>query len=202
VKVLIAESSYPRDFYNRELDGNSVASLLSTICVEHELRYVLDFPHFEKAIKESIEKRCQIFHLSCHGDATGIALANNYQPTWDEFAQAFQQNEVAPPVLVMSSCCGAASQIGRAFEKQARRPKIIFGSTEPLNFSQYAVAWSILYHRFKTDGLVKSAARTALQHITATVHRSFVYRRWSGDQGKYLTYPASGLTYEVRELSS
>ena len=106
MKVIIIESSYPEDFYRRELDGNSVASLLNTIRIENELRYVLDFAHFKKAISEGMHRRFQILHLSCHGDETGVALADNYQPAWAEFAHAFQDSG-SPPVLVMSACCGA-----------------------------------------------------------------------------------------------
>lgn len=102
----------------------------------------------------------------------------------------------------MSACCGASSGIGKAFQEIDERPTIIFGSTEALDFSEYAVAWSILYHRFKTDGIRKPTAQLALQQITAVVHELFIYRRWDEKKKAYLRYPSSNKTFEVKEVST
>jgi hypothetical protein len=196
---MIAESSYPRDFYNKALDGVSVSSLLTTIKISNDLRFVLDFSHLRKCVKECYDKKFDVLHVSSHGDENGIALADNSCPTWDEFAKLFKGLEGHPTALIMSACCGASSGIGEAFGKIEAGPAIIFGSTEPLNFSEYAVAWSILYHNFKTKGLTRSSSQTALQQMTAVVHKSFVYRRWDGEKGRYLIYPSTRKKYEIKE---
>jgi len=185
-----------------ELDGLSVSSLLKTIGIENSVRLVLDLEHFHKAIEEAVDGEFNVFHLSCHGSDDGIALTDNTQPSWDEFVGAFQNVKRAPPVLVMSSCCGAASGLSDAFKNQKNRPKIIIGSTDSLEYSEYAVAWSILYHRFQTGGLKRSVAKIALQQITAVSHKSFVYRRWDDEGEKYLNYPGKNRTFEVQEVES
>ena len=163
--------------------------LLNTMGIKSTLSYVLDLDHLRRAIAECIDGKYQILHLSCHGDEKGIALADNHQPTWVEFAGAFQDMSASPIALVMSSCCGASSGIGRAFEDQARHPRIIFGSTDKLGFSQYAAAWAVLYYRFRTDGFKISAAKTALEQIADVVHSSFVYRRRDESTKRCLRYP-------------
>ena len=199
MKVLIVESSYPGDFYKRELDGVSVAGLLNTIRVKNELRFVLDAKHLKHAIEECARREFDVLHVSSHGDENGIALANNKGPTWDEFAGAFQQAPKAPKVLVMSSCCGASSGIGEAFASAEKRPGIILGSTKELSFSHYATAWAILYHNFRTKGVGRDSAQVALKQISAVVHKSFVYRRWDEGEAAYKVFPGHGVRYEVRK---
>ena len=60
----------------------------------------------------------------------GIALANNYQPSWDKFADLFQHHEWIPKACVMSACCGATSGIEDAFRNKPKKPGIIFGSSD------------------------------------------------------------------------
>ena len=177
MKVLIAESSYPEDFCQRELDGVSVAGLLDTIHVKNELRYVLDLTHLRRAVKECVDRGFDVLHVSSHGNDKGIALANDRGPKWDRFVSTFQHASKAPRVFVMSSCCGASSKIGAALTKASHRPEIIFGSTKNLGFSDYAAAWAIVCHRLQADGVSRDSARAALKQISAVVHESFVYRR-------------------------
>lgn len=107
---------------------------------------------------------------------------------------AFQYN---PTALVMSTCCGAASGLAEVFAKAKYGPAIIFGSTDALSYSEYCVAWAILYHQLDTNGVTMEAARVALQKITAVVSDKFVYRRWDEDRSRYLYYPLKGTSYEI-----
>ncbi|MFT8518981.1 hypothetical protein [Acetobacter syzygii] len=106
----------------------------------------------------------------------------------------------APPVLVMSACCGASSGIAKAFAKQKKHPQIILGSQKALSFSEYAAAWSILYHRFQSDNLDRNTAQLALKQIVAVVDKSFRYLRWDNEKEKFLQYPVSGKSYTVSEV--
>jgi hypothetical protein len=99
----------------------------------------------------------------------------------------------------MSSCCGASGSIGDAFRKVKHRPRIIFVSTTPLTYAEYCAAWAILYHRLTVEGVNRSAARTAMQHINAVVTHQFVYRRWNNETRSYAYFPAKNLTYTVQE---
>lgn len=201
MKVFIIESSYPRDFYTQKLDGVAAQGILNILGVENELRFVLDREHFEEAIADAKGLNCNLVHLSCHGDEDGIALANDYQPSWDKFADLFQENAWCPKALVMSSCCGATSGIRKAFQKKPRRPGIIFGSSDERSYGEYTVAWAILYHRFKKDGVNKDAAQQALKEIHAVVSDKFLYRRWSDSRREYRFYPGRSDRYAVTNTS-
>jgi hypothetical protein len=199
MKVFIIESSYPKDFYGRELDGIAAQGILNILGVRNELRFALDRRHFKKAIAEAKALNSTVIHLSCHGDQNGVALANNYQPTWEKFASFFQNNGWCPKALVMSSCCGATSGIRNAFKNKPKRPTIIFGSSDERSYGEYTVAWAVLYHRFKRDGIDKDSAQQALKEINAVVSDKFLYRRWSSSRHEYLSYPRKGEKYEITQ---
>ncbi len=202
MRVFIIESSYPKDFYQQKLDGIAAQGILNILSIPNQLRFTLDRKHFEKAIADAGAFGATLIHLSCPGDENGVALSNNYQPTWDKFADFFQQQEWCPKALVMSACCGATSGIQKAFQKKSRRPEIIFGSSDERSYGEYAVAWAILYQHFKTDGVDKNAAQQALKEIHAVVADTFLYRRWSGPQRQYLFYPGKGKKYRITEVKA
>jgi hypothetical protein len=202
MKVFIIESSYPKDFYGQKLDGVAAQGLLNILEIPNQLRFVLDLEHFEKAVAEAKASDCTVVHLSCHGDQDGIALADNHQSTWDAFAGLFQKNRWCPEALVMSACCRATSGIRKAFQNQARRPAIIFGSSDKRPYGEYTVAWAILYHRFKRDGISKDSAQQALKEINAVVSDKFLYRRWSTSQRQYRSYPGKGKKYEIKKIAT
>lgn len=202
MKVLIIESSYPNDFYRQKLDGIAAQGILNILSISNKLRFVLDREHFQKAISEAKAMNCSLLHLSCHGGHDGIALADNDQPTWEEFARVFQRNQWCPKALVMSSCCGATSGIRKAFASMPKRPGIIFGSSDERSYGEYTVAWAILYRRFKRDGIDKNSAQEALKEIHAVVSDKFLYRRWSTSQHEYLSYPSKGEIYEIKKTKT
>lgn len=197
MRVFIIESSNPKDFYEQKLDGIAAQGILNILGVKNELRFVLDRKHFEKAIVEAKAMNCNLIHLSCHGGEDCIALADNYQPSWDKFADLFQGIGWCPHALVMSSCCGATSGIRKAFQTKPRRPGIIFGSSDERSYGEYTVAWAILYHRFKIDGVNKDAAQQALKEIHAVVSDKFLYRRWSDSGREYRFYPGKTDRYAI-----
>jgi hypothetical protein len=200
MKVLIIESSYPKDFYNDELDGKSTCELLKLLGASPKLLYALDRSHFQKAIEFAAEHKYEALHISCHGDENGIALtAKKDELEWNEFAACFQKTTRCPDALIMSACCGADSKIGLEFAKVRLRPKIIFGSTDSRSYSQYAVAWALLYRRFMLKGINRDAAQDALSQINAVVHTAFKYRRWDQSSKKYLVFPGKNLRYRVVE---
>jgi hypothetical protein len=157
----------------------------------------IDHAHFGKAIAAAAKQDFEVIHLSCHGNDDGIALSDDTRLNWAEFATIFKTHQCRPLVLVMSTCCGAASGIGDAFRKLTHCPAIILGSTTPLSYADYCVAWAILYRQLPEDGVTRGAAKTAMRKINAVVANQFVYRRWDSKTRKYLYYPSKGRTYSV-----
>ena len=105
----------------------------------------------------------------------------------------------------MSSCCGASSGVGEAFENVKLRPNIIFGSTDERYYDEYAVAWAILYRTFLNNKVTRDAAQQALAHITAVVKPSFRYRRWDHMKKRYLSYPGQDSKFgviDIRQLTA
>jgi hypothetical protein len=198
MKVFIIESNYPKDFYAGRLDGVITAQLLGLLGATTKLKYALDLVHFKKSIKEASRGGYDVLHISCHGGDDGIALSNNEQLDWTQFAACLQEHGSCPKALVMSSCCGASTGVGTAFSRVTVKPNIIFGSTDERSFDEYAVAWAILYKEFR-DGVSREAAQSALKKICSSVHGEFRYRRWSDDEEKYLIFPKTGRTYNIEE---
>jgi hypothetical protein len=172
MKVLIIESGSPMDFYNDQLDGNSTRRLLQLLSVKSEMHIVLDERRLSRALKLAADDNFDVVHLSCHGDRSGIQLADQTDIDWEPFAALFQKHKLQPRALVMSACCGASSGIGEAFANARLRPDIIFGSKDPRDYHEYAVAWAILYRIFCLEGVNRDAAQKALAHINAVVHPS------------------------------
>lgn len=88
----------------------------------------------------------------------------------------------------------------KSLQEKAKRPEIIFGSSDERSYGEYTVAWAILYRRFKKDGINKDSAKQALKEIHAVVSDKFLYRRWNTAQGEYVFYPRKGETYEITKL--
>ncbi len=200
MRVLIVESSYPSDFYADQLDGKSTYELLKLLGASPKLIYALDRKHFQKAIDYAAVHKYEAVHISCHGDEDGVALTlKGENLNWSEFVACFRNNMRCPEAVIMSSCCGADSEIGLEFAKGTPRPKIIFGSTDPRSYSQYAAAWTLLYRRFMLDGINRDAAQLALSQINAVVHKAFKYRRWDPQAKKYLVFPGKNQRYKIVE---
>ena len=202
MSVFIIESSYPRDYYLNQLDGVVTQSVLRVLRVKFEMRMVLDAAHFNKALRRAKAISLKVIHLSCHGDEYGIRLADNNPVNWPEFAECFQRADYCPPALVMSSCCGAATGIGKAFAPHRKKPEIIFGSVDERSYGEYATAWTILYHRFALDGVNKRSAQKALSHINAVVSQKFRYRRWEASVNRYVSFPPKRTYYAVTAIKA
>lgn len=50
MNVFILETSYPKDFYNEQLDGLVARNLLNTMGIENTLKLVVDKEYFENLI--------------------------------------------------------------------------------------------------------------------------------------------------------
>lgn len=91
LKVFIAESVSPEDFYNRDWEGHVVEEIVRLLDGKASYRIVLNAELLCRAIKTASENDYDIFHLSCHGDEVGIRLSNQKDLSWDELADCFQK---------------------------------------------------------------------------------------------------------------
>lgn len=202
VKVLIVESSGANDFYSEELDGPLTHQLTKLLGIHAGLVYGLNHTHFKKAIASAAKQQCNVLHISCHGRKKGITLTDKTGIDWPEFVQMFTNNRYSPKALVMSSCWGAADELADEFEKARFKPDIIFGSTDPRYYNEYAIAWTLLYNSFSEEGVHRDVVQRALRAICATAHANFRYLRWHDKKKEYVQYPGDANTKWSRRGSS
>ena len=127
LKVFIAESVSPEEFYNRDWEGHVVEEIVRLLDGKASYRIVLNAELLCTAIKTASENAYEIFHLSCHGSKKGIRLTDDTRLSWTELADCFQKADEMPKALILSSCVGGDGGIARAFEQRNRRPQVAPG---------------------------------------------------------------------------
>jgi hypothetical protein len=136
-KILVAESVSADDFYERDWEGYVVEEIVRLLGGRTFYRIVKTPKYLAKAITLAAKNKCDVFHLSCHGNETGICLTDDTHLSWRELAKVFQQADPMPKVLTLSSCLGGDKGLAQAFKKSVRRPDVIFGAEadEPDNIT-------------------------------------------------------------------
>jgi hypothetical protein len=197
--VFIIDTNYPEDHYHDRADGTIAQHILKAIGITADFRLAMNEVYLKKSIRRALAQKCDVIHLSCHGDDDGIGICDGSELSWEHFADLFQAYESPPKALVMSSCRGAADGIKNAFENVPKRPTIIVGTTADKYPADYVAAWALLYRDFKRNGIDKGTAQEALKNICAVVDESFRYLRWDDTASKYLRFPGVRKKYEVIE---
>ncbi|WLA63791.1 hypothetical protein [Bradyrhizobium diazoefficiens] len=204
--VYIIDSNYPEDHYADRADGAVAQYILKALNIRADMRLALNREHFESAVHRALKAGCDVLHISCHGDDDGIGMTDDDPDIasrggilWPDFVNLFQGRYDPPQALVMSACCGASSNLGRAFTRADKRPGMIIGSTDKRPHSDYVAAWALLYRRFRRKGIEKEQAQEVLEQICAAVHRNFRYLRWDEERERYLRYPGLDQRFEVVE---
>ena len=192
LKVFIAESVTHEDFYDRDWEGHAAEEIVRLLDGRTRYRIVLNKTLLRRAIKEAANNDYSIFHLSCHGDESGVQLSGNRDVSWQELAEYFQKAKSAPEALVLSSCVGGDAGIARAFGKLDQRPTVIFGAEatkkdDLITLPSACISWSILYSVLATEGMTPDAFKEAVTKMNKVTPHQFVYRRWD-DKG-YRRYP-------------
>jgi hypothetical protein len=191
MRAYVAESATAVDFFERRWEGHVVEEIVRLLGGRVFYRIVMTSSLLDRALNNALNRTCDVFHLSCHGDELGIQLTDGTDLSWDELALKFERATYAPKALVLSSCIGGDRGAARAFQGNTFRPDVIFGSEadEPLEitFPGACVAWPILYTELSTLGMARSVFREAVDKMNrVTIHR-FVY--WRLDDDRYLRYP-------------
>jgi hypothetical protein len=191
LKVFIAESVFPEDFYDGDREGHVVEAIVRLLRCKASYKIVLNAKMLRKAIGAASENDYDIFHLSCHGDENGIQLTDETELSWDELADCFQKARQTPEALVVSSCVGGDRGIARAFQDRERRPRVIVGTEgkrkHRITFPGACISWPILYTVLATRGITAKAFKDAVNTMNHVRSHLFVYRRWDGQ--KYRRYP-------------
>jgi hypothetical protein len=190
-KIFVVESVFPADFYGDRREGHVVEAIARVLHWKTSHKIALDATTLRKAIAAASQNNYDILHLSCHGDANGIQLTDETELSWDELADYFQKPGRIPRVLVISSCVGGDSGIGRAFRDRKRRPAVIFGAEGKANwritFTGACTSWPILYTSLAKSGMTREAFKDAVTKMNLITKHKFVYRRWA--EVEYLRFP-------------
>lgn len=191
LKIFVAESLSPKDFYRRQWEGRVVEEIVRLLNGKTSYRIVMNESFLDKAIKYASNNEYNVFHLSCHGNEAGVKLSDETEICWKDLADRFQNTTKSPPTaLVLSSCAGGDRGIALAFKKCRQRPQVIFGDeAENITFHDACISWSILYTALAAEGFEKEVFQDAVDRMNQITPHQFVYRRW--DKGKYRRYPAA-----------
>jgi hypothetical protein len=191
LKTFVAESVSPEDFYNSRWEGYVVEEIVRLLGGRTLYRIVVTPALLTDAIFLAASNKCDVFHLSCHGDDTGVELTDGTELSWKELADAFQKANPMPSALILSSCLGGDQGLAQAFEKHKRQPKVIFGTesqNKELTFSGACISWPILYTDLVKRGMRREVFIDAVKKMNQITPHEFVYRRWDGE--RYLRYPS------------
>jgi hypothetical protein len=190
--VFITESLFPEDIRKGDLEGEVVQAISGVLHWQSDYKDVRDKKMLCKAIRAASADDYDIFHLSCHGDAEGIQLADKTELSWDELADCFQGFGSIPNALVLSSCVGGDHGVARSFKKKTRKPQVIFGAEgrnqNRISFPGACISWPILYTSLASTGINRDAFKDAMKKMNLITRHQFVYRRWDGE--KYRRYPS------------
>jgi hypothetical protein len=196
LKIFVAESVSEKDFYHRRWEGRVIEEIVRLLGSRTIYRIAMTRKLFAKAVRLAARNKCDVFHLSCHGDKTGIELTDGTELSWEELAEAFQEVDHMPAALIMSSCVGGNAGIARAFEKHKRRPDVIFGTEgkdgKELTFSSACICWPILYKDLVKRGIGPKVFKGAVDKMNRLTRHQFVYRRWDEE---YRRYPRRNRTH-------
>lgn len=191
LRAFVAESVSPEDFYSRRWEGHIVEEIVRLLGGRTFYRIVMTRTLLGKAIRHATKYECDVFHLSCHGDESGICVADGTDMSWNDLADAFQRPNQSLSALILSSCLGGDAGVARAFRERPWRPQVIFGTEakgeNKLTFPGACISWPILYTELINRGITRGVFQEAVKKMNALTPHGFVYWRWDGK--KYLRYP-------------
>jgi hypothetical protein len=187
VRVYIAESVTPEEFFDRDWEGHVVEEIVRLLGAQPFYNIVMTAGLLDKALQQAKEDNCDVFHLSCHGNENGIFLTDETFLSWNQLALKFKKTAYAPEALVLSSCLGGDRGAANAFRDVDPRPAVIFGSEadEPheITFPGACIAWPILYTEL-VRRMGREVFRGAVRKMNSVTPHRFVYWRWHFDRYK------------------
>ncbi len=187
--VHIVESPSAEDLLDGRTEGRALSSVLELAAIPHTYHLAVDFERFKRSLSDSVLEnltrlnRFPIIHLSAHGRVDqigrciGLALtdgSNVLWPTLDALLAPIH-NATQGTTCVCLSACKAAHGWEMATLRENESPlDFLVGTTEPLTWSESAVAFIAFYHRL-FGGAPSNVAVEAMK--AASGHQSFgLYR--------------------------
>lgn len=174
--VLILESQTPAEWYDECREGPILAGILRLLGIDAVVRMCLDREQFTRAI-ETEAINFDVLHISCHGDENGICLTDGSPLTWQDLSQ-MAGGPLHGKVLVLSSCMSGKPTLAHLFESESRRPGIIIGTLENIDWDKAALAWQLMY-KFLKDGKDILQSLRITQEVLQT---KLIYKRWKKDR--------------------
>lgn len=194
MKVYIAESVSPENFYDRVWEGHFIDEFVRLMGRRAFYKIVITPQYLDAALADAAQNKCGVFHLSCHGDKSGIRLTDGTDIDWSDLADRFEKAQFSPRALVLSSCIGGHACVSKAFRDQEYKPKVLFGSEaeEPDNlaFESACIAWSLLYTELLTISPDFGRLKDVVRKLNLIMPHQFVYRRWNDETRSYRRFPA------------
>ena len=197
LSVHIIESPNPQDLMDGRTEGMLLKESLSLSETEHTYNLVTDLSTFEESIKKRFADAWlkngfpPILHLSMHGNGTGIGLTDSTFIDWQTLNMYLEplNNASNGGLLVCLSTCVGANGIQMAMNNATVKPFwALVGNTEPISWSDSAIAYSAFYHNiFKKLGIEQAteAMRVASANNTFLMFKGdSVKANWHNNMAK------------------
>lgn len=174
VGVYIIESVGAKDLLDERSEGEGLARLLKLLGAQPVLRKVERTQDLVHELQVFDESRCDILHVSCHGNSDGIQLTDGTFLEWDEFAE-YLTPAIHRKYLCLSSCQAASSsELVDIFRTNPDcKPISVAGCPSSILWHHSFVAWSIYYSRLLSGSSPYDDMRDALAAICLATGADF-----------------------------
>lgn len=175
VKIYIIESPGPNDILDNRKEGFALSEILKLADIKNTYYSVVDRKTFSECLNriytdiKSIDPVLGgiVFHLSMHGNKTGIGLTNGEFIDWTEFYKIFDEfNQrlgyitlpnkitVSKFSISMSTCEGFSAHIIKDYSEYPLYTSLI-GPITSVNWSDSLISFATYYHNtiHKTFGI-------------------------------------------------
>lgn len=184
--VYIIESPSGVDFYHGRQEGVALSSMLNLLGIRSQLKIVINSDAANAAmthgVREYISKNGSapfILHLSCHGDAQGIAWSNNKVWTWNDLRSYLVNiNSILGGDLIvcMSACKGYYACItAMSDDESAPLPYHgLVGTPGDIPWSKAAVAFATFYNLIRDGVDIREASQRMNLAANLTGEQAFI----------------------------
>lgn len=200
-KVFIIESPSFIDIIENRKEGDALGKTLDLARIENESFSVSDIDTLKIAYQKIAEEVNRIkgdigavhLHFSMHGSVDGVALSDKTFLDWKTFytlLKDFNDSigyiplpnglQIAPTFLAFSVCEGFEARKIKEFGEESPYTGLI-GPTQPVEWSDSLLAFSIFYHN---TILKKLGVKVALENMNRIIGVDNVFQ---ADSGKSIT---------------
>ena len=164
--VALIESPSADDLMDGRTEGKSLCSALELAAIPHSYRLAVTSDTLSKCLQSQLleisreKQKLPILHISAHGNANGIGLADGTYVSWVQLRTliAWLNVEMNGNLLICMSSCGGAGAGAMAFHTDEEPPywKLI-GNVGDVIWSDSSVGFTAFYHNLFKYGDVDLA---------------------------------------------